>query len=129
MRESIAKAICTIQDILAADRPKNIVDIICHGSLPNEDSGIHFVAHYVDLEGCDFSLEQYIKYHQGQFSLPIDDETVKDSGSAIITKNCSDLRRAENTWTIGGQIASGLSSMHGKDILHKALKPGHGSFF
>ena len=128
MRAYLDKTVRAMKDIFATGKNENIIDICDHGWRSNQYFGIDVDVYYIDMECCDFTLDHYIKYHQGEHDLSTDIETIQLSNSVIITKNCSLLARVENTWTIGGHIALGLEFMHANDIVHKALKPSHGTF-
>jgi serine/threonine protein kinase len=127
MRGSLDGTVRGMKDILAAGKNENIVGICDHGWKTNEYFGIDVDVYYIDMEYCDFTLEDYIKYHRDEFDLSIAIETVPVSNPVIIAKNCSALARVENTWTIGGHIALGLEYMHANGIVHKELKPSHGT--
>jgi serine/threonine protein kinase len=127
MRGCLDETVRTIKGILATGKNENIVHMYDHGWKSNQYFGIDVDVYYIDMECCDFTLEHYIKYHRSEFDLPIPIETGGLSNLVIISKNCSELPRAENTWTIGGHIALGLEYMHANGIVHKALKPSHGT--
>jgi serine/threonine protein kinase len=126
MRCSLYDTVREIKEILGNDKHENVVRMYDHSWQSMQYFKIDVDVYYIKMECYDLTLEHYIKYHQGQRDLPIAIET-GELYNLVISKNCSALSRAANTWTIGCHIALRLEHMHAKGIVHKALKPSHGT--
>jgi len=81
------------------------------------------------MELCDFSLYDYIKYHNtdpsaGAAEIPL----IPILSPAIVQKDCSVIERMKNLFTIVVHIARGLEFMHANiSHAHRDLKPGNGN--
>lgn len=122
MRLSLEKTLTALKTILLPDQNKNVVRIYSHAFTSQK----YLDVYHFDMQYCDLTLEDYIKYHQDQLDLPIGIEAIQVSNPAFVTKNSPALIKAENTWVIGDHIALGLEYLHTNGIIHKALQPSHG---
>jgi len=91
---------------------RNIVTVFSHGALPDS------IYYYIDMELCDFNLEDYILGRQSVWHdtlmLP------QRSDTDVIFKN-----RA--AWTAMIQMNEGLCFLHDRHFVHRDLKPRNGT--
>jgi hypothetical protein len=85
-----------------------------------------FDGYILCMDHCDFSLQDYIRYHRNGRELPIPPESQASSSSVLASKDKDALTKAENTYEIGIHIASGLQFLHAHKVLHTALESKHG---
>lgn len=102
----------------------NIVNILKHGWL-GDVGGIYFI----DMELADLTLSQYISYTFDRESFPIEITPTHLFKTALAHRDCSDIERLRNIWTIGIHIASGLEFMHAQGHVHRDLKPPNGTVY
>ena len=106
--------------LLAHGGHGNIVSVLGHDWLRYSLN-----LYYIDMELCDFSLQDYIKY-QNNIAPTVPVEIRTNSAPVTVQKNCSAIERTQNMWTIGIHIARGLEFMHSNKLVHRDLKPGNG---
>jgi serine/threonine protein kinase len=97
---------------------KNIITIINHGWMRELDY------YFIDMELCELTLHDYVKYLAGSNELPFDIDA--SMSPVFIEKESSPFVRMHNTWTIGSHMASGLEFMHKHHQVHRDLKPHNG---
>jgi len=95
----------------------NIVKVLRHGILRNTDWPVYFF----DMELCDYNLDTYIQ----KLWIPSDLEQ-------LLYHSCDESivdakPRLRYVWVIMTQIASGVSFLHSKCMVHRDLKPRNGS--
>ena len=98
---------------------ENIIRILDHGWLKRSVN-----VYFIDMELCDFTLDDYIRtMNSNESSFDIDQRN--SFTFALVSKNCSLPEKWLNTWTIGSHIARGLEFMHTQNQVHRDLKPGN----
>ena len=111
-----ARVVCSIQE---SGGHENIIGILDHGWLKRSVN-----VYFIDMELCDFTLDDYIgTVISNESSFDIDGRN--SSTFTLVSKNCSLPEKWLNTWTIGSHIARGLEFMHTRNHVHRDLKPGN----
>ena len=82
---------------------------------------------YIDMQRCEFSLDDYIEFHKGQYDLSSVHESSSSANHVLITKDSSSLMIARNACMIAYHVALGLEYMHGMGLVHRDLRPAHGT--
>lgn len=118
-RQDIDREANNIAKLLEYGEHENIVRILDYGWALN--------FYFIDMELCDFTLRDYIKYHGDGGSIGFIDANL--SAPVLATKDCSFLERVHNMWAIGSHIASGLEFLHSHKHVHRDLKPANGMHF
>lgn len=94
---------------------KNIIPILGHGKLPNEEY------YYIDMPYCDLNLHEYIK---GPRELPYNSPDTQPLRKFVfVPMDCSLETKMQNVWTIMGDIGEGLEYLHRMRCVHRDLKP------
>jgi serine/threonine protein kinase len=97
----------------------NIVAILRHGHLP------HSILYYIDMELCDFNLEDYIN---GRFSIGLVQPTAVLDGNKITDLQQNEaLLKQQNVWFAMMHISEGLLFLHERNFVHRDLKPKNGT--
>lgn len=110
--------------ILTLGGDGSVVTIFRHGWL----KFAYHQCYYIDMELCNFSLYDYINYHNASETANL---TIIDLepqlGPVVVKRNCEVMKRMANVITIGLHIARGLEFMHTNGHAHRDVKPRNGS--
>jgi serine/threonine protein kinase len=116
--KDIKAEVDVITTILGTRGHDNIVEILRHGTLPRGDC-------YIDMELCDVNLEKYIHKQR----TIIDSATAQPwDNVAYVATDCSLQLKMQNVWTIMMHVASGLEFLHGKEYVHRDIKPPNSTY-
>ena len=95
----------------------NIVKFLRHGWFPDQS---YF---YIDLQLCDFNLEEHIRNDSAWASaVPTSDVTK----SKFSLKDGQTSRKFDEIMDIIQQLARGVKFLHSQNAIHRDLKPRNG---
>lgn len=115
-REDIEMEVKAIVEISKTGGHLNIVGILGHGPLSNS------TFYFIDMELCDFNLDDYIS---GRCSMILDHADIDFQQQP---HELSSLSKQQAIWTVMTHITEGLSFLHGRNFVHRDLKPRNGMY-
>lgn len=121
-KEDIEKEARVISSFQANSGHRNIVKILGQGWVKSS-----FNYYFIDMELCEFTLNDYIKYHRDSEPLLVAKNSIDSLYPAFAEQGTSMMSRMHNVWAIGEQIACGLEFMHQHGLVHRDLKPCNGT--
>ena len=119
-RENIESEAHAISLISKARGHPNIVEIHGHGWLLNFPN-----IYFIDMELCNFSLAEYISYHNGGSDAVIG--RLVSCDNSFLHRPTDAQEKIKNVWAIGNQIASALSFLHSHGLVHRDVIPRNGT--
>jgi len=110
-----------VSSICKSGGHKNIIEIIEHGWLKGSVN-----VYFIDMELGDFTLADYIDYHNSEANPSINLDVWQVSMPVVILRGCSPNQRVQNMWGIASHIVGGLEFLHMHNHVHRDLKPSNG---
>jgi serine/threonine protein kinase len=107
--------------LLEEHKHPNIVTILGHGWIKNSGS-----VFFIDMELCDMSLIEYIRYLKGEINTSSTGRNIAPSQQeypSLIQADMSCECRVHNMWAIASQVAQGIAFLLSHKQVHRDITP------